>query len=599
MLTKSFVLSSLISFLLFSGVVFADQGRRKHFLSQGPGAKAGALNQAFTALANDPTALYYNPAGLSFQRGAFHAEHTPVIEGGRYNFMAFHYPSRLGSFGFGVLQFATDDIKGRRSIGDAPFDVEAQQTAWYLPYSTRWKDLAVGVSLKKIDQNLAGKKDSGTGLDGGLLYSRYINDFYSLVSPNIRIGFSSKNLIRPATVLQSSKERLPTENRLGLAFSANIFGQYRKGRNEMVYDKLTISLDIPERVGRNHPLSLGLEYLLRDLIPLRAGYSDGLTFGLGYGSYQSPFNIDYSLVMTPLEPQHRFSFSYFFTDPKPHPNLSPELRRYKSIQKDAKRFRDRFLKEGHAYLEKRNYEKALQVFEKAMVLYPQNRKIRNLVAQSKEALHQKKTHEKKGLWKMDEKTIVFSQNLRATDIRKLHDDFDKAVLKGDIKKARLFVEQAQTLHPRHPVTLHLISRLPVKEKEIFNGYMDEANVALSNNEWETAYLYFLKAQKISPNNKDLITQMKGFEAHYKRRSRFKTYDILYQDQLYKAAALYCVQGEAGACIRQLKNLLRKNIIHENGNFLRHYLIEKNINPGEINYEQVCSDCPYGPSHPHP
>src|SRR5262249_3022652 len=149
----------------------------------------------FTAVADDATAIYYNPAGLALQRGSVYAEHTPVYGGGRYNFIGFHYPSRLGSFGFGAVQYATGNIETRANIGDDPGQASATQTAWYVPYGVRWRslrwgDFAVGVSAKKVDENLAGVRDTGFGLDAGGLFSRNLNDVFFLTRPNFRCGVS-------------------------------------------------------------------------------------------------------------------------------------------------------------------------------------------------------------------------------------------------------------------------------------------------------------------------------------------------------------------------------------------------------------------------
>src|SRR5438105_5010133 len=115
---------------LLAASSWADTGERKYFLSHGPGAEARALGEAYTAIADDVSAIYYNPAGLVVQPGAVHAEHTPAYEGGRYNFLGAHYPSSYGSFGFGVIQYADSDIEGRQTLSDPPTSLSASQTAF-------------------------------------------------------------------------------------------------------------------------------------------------------------------------------------------------------------------------------------------------------------------------------------------------------------------------------------------------------------------------------------------------------------------------------------------------------------------------------------
>jgi len=177
------------------------EGERKTFLSHGPGAAAAAMGEAVTADPEDVTAIYYNPAGLVNQPGAVHAEYTPVFDGGRYNFLGVHYPSRMGSFGFGIIQFAVDGIEGRQFIGDPPSSLSATQTAWYLPYAYGWKSLSLGAALKVVDMNLAGNKGAGVGMDGGAIYHTDLNDWGPFERPTLSFGTSVKNLLEPSYTL--------------------------------------------------------------------------------------------------------------------------------------------------------------------------------------------------------------------------------------------------------------------------------------------------------------------------------------------------------------------------------------------------------------
>src|ERR1017187_6851230 len=167
---KNILNSLLLSSVLCCGAVAlvgAQTGERKHFLSGGPGAEAEGLGEAFTAVADDVTAIYYNPAGLAYQPGAIHAEYTPVFDGGRYNFLGAHYPSKIGSFGFGIIQYADDGIEGRQNIGDAPTSLSASQTAFFHPYANYWGPWSFGGSLKVLRYNLAGYSDTSWGADAG------------------------------------------------------------------------------------------------------------------------------------------------------------------------------------------------------------------------------------------------------------------------------------------------------------------------------------------------------------------------------------------------------------------------------------------------
>ncbi|MDI6840264.1 MAG: hypothetical protein QMD71_05385 [bacterium] len=54
----------MLAIFLFLHLSFSDCGAQ--FLLIAPGAKAAAMGSAFTALADDATAIYYNPGALAF-----------------------------------------------------------------------------------------------------------------------------------------------------------------------------------------------------------------------------------------------------------------------------------------------------------------------------------------------------------------------------------------------------------------------------------------------------------------------------------------------------------------------------------------------------
>ena len=92
------------------------------------GAKATALAQAFTAQADDPSAVYYNPAALAFA------------------------PDRAFSIGFGVTHASqasfhgADPFPGMTASGERRVDPEAlPHVYWVEPVARRW---FVGVSLQ-------------------------------------------------------------------------------------------------------------------------------------------------------------------------------------------------------------------------------------------------------------------------------------------------------------------------------------------------------------------------------------------------------------------------------------------------------------------
>lgn len=99
--------------LVIAGNVYSyDHKYAAEFLSIGVGARALAMGGAFTSIADDATAAYWNPAGLrlieSKQIGAMHAaQFSNEI---KYDFLSFVLPDDTESFGISLIRMGIDDI---------------------------------------------------------------------------------------------------------------------------------------------------------------------------------------------------------------------------------------------------------------------------------------------------------------------------------------------------------------------------------------------------------------------------------------------------------------------------------------------------------
>ncbi len=224
------------------------------------GAKPISLGGAFTSLANNSNAVYYNPAGISqipFREVSVFYSPAPFglkeLANGSVNYVE---PTKLGVFGLSAKTYGFDLYK------------EITVTA---TYSNNYKKkIFYGANINYYNLKIQNYGSASTfGVDiGGLAY---LTDF-------LRWGFAAFNLNRPKIGTQDDK--LPQVYRTGVSI------QPRK--------ELNFVLDVEKDTRYTTSVKAGIEYSLYDMIDLRAGIGTEPTkFSGGVGLYYSIFEIDY------------------------------------------------------------------------------------------------------------------------------------------------------------------------------------------------------------------------------------------------------------------------------------------------------------------
>ena len=194
---KLLPVSTFLFFILILLSLSAQEPKseaRKHaneFLNIGVGARAAAMGNAQTAIADDVTAGYWNPAGLigdglsstpelSLQHAAYFANIA------NYNYLGFSLPIDSASqrrFGVTLIRLGIDDIPNTLQFRnpDGSFDVDKIQSFsvsdFAVMFSYSWQTKVPGLSLgtnAKVIYRGAGRFANawGIGLDAGLRYKR-------------------------------------------------------------------------------------------------------------------------------------------------------------------------------------------------------------------------------------------------------------------------------------------------------------------------------------------------------------------------------------------------------------------------------------------
>ncbi|MFH1278839.1 MAG: PorV/PorQ family protein [Candidatus Eisenbacteria bacterium] len=263
------------------------------FLKIGIGAKAVGLGEAFTAIADDATALYWNPAGLvNLPRREAYFSHTSWIADIDYEYMAYAQPlNYLGGISVGL------------HVGTLRTNM--METTEYQPYGTgrefSYSDLFVGVGAAR---NFTDKLSIGFGLKyvrenygaaiGGPVVNTWAADFGTFYHIGFREAVFSVALLnfgpewRPSgSFLEYGGDAIPQERDFEsfappTAFKAGLAGLIWE--NSEFRQIAVIEMNRPPDNSETYRLATEVEY--RGALALRTGYSlnaDELKWSGGIG----------------------------------------------------------------------------------------------------------------------------------------------------------------------------------------------------------------------------------------------------------------------------------------------------------------------------
>ena len=623
---RSSAFASLAAALIARGPAAASG-----FLSTGPGARAAAMGGAFTGLADDSSAIFYNPAGLAGQRGALMLEHVPVNESGtgfafndgRLDFFGLSYPSRYGSFGFAFYEFAIGGIEGRTNLYDTATTLTASQTAYFLPYAFKYDDLAFGVTGKAVTDALAGYSATGLGADVGVKASLFRGDTFLGRDTNLTAGGAIRNILAPTFVLYEDPDALERTTALGLAMTSFVNEHYEAAGDRVTHDRLTWTMDATlGNQDSGFSMAMGVEYAYQDCYSIRGGFNSDrdITIGVGAGGPESMFRFDYAAVLAPLAPQHRFTISWLFTDPPASVESDVHLPAYRRAVLDQQRSLDRFIREGNEAATEGHYDTALADFLKAQALDPHVSEIAALVQSGQEGNRLAGVKElldgarrEHGV-KNDDlaakdvlQAIILDPNnrevadysvklrndmiaagspavfdlARAQKVDSLTRDYDAAAVARNIDGMRRASARVKAIAPDDTAAWQFLAdKLKGSAADWLTEYLVQANVAFTARDAVAMARAVRRIRRIDPNYKDL-SELTSKVRKLSRKVGSSFYDTDYLRQLYDTAAFGYVLGNYEAAAENLAVLMRSNAAHEDGNAL----IDRMRNEGCITEEQ--------------
>jgi hypothetical protein len=267
------------------------------FLKIGVGSRASALGEAYTALADDPTAIYWNPAGLSSAPGTQLAfTHLSWLESIKHDFIAVSFPGFGGKLGLAFTMQSIPDVELRDKPSAEPIStLDARDLALALAYARQLHPhLGVGLSVKYLYEKIYLQSASGIAVDLGANWQSPV--------PGLRIGVSLQNL-GSMSALVNEKITLPALLRLGGAYG------YQNRDGDTI---VTLALENLTLLNGGNHSSAGVEISPLKEIALRAGYQlnrENHGLSAGFGTNLSRYQLDYGYAAfgEDLGQTHRFS----------------------------------------------------------------------------------------------------------------------------------------------------------------------------------------------------------------------------------------------------------------------------------------------------
>ncbi len=291
MMKKILILLIIISFSRIDAQLFPTLGGQRagistaQFLKIGIGGRAAAMGDAFIAVANDASALYWNPAGIvQTNQNQILFSHNEWLVDIKHEFAGgIYHLSSNDAVGIAFTALHTDDMPVTTEF--MPYGTGEYfsygDVALALTYSRKMTDqFSFGGTVRYIEETLDRLKMRGVMIDLGTYYwtglgtTRFavtISNFGNEISPDGEV-----------TLLNNDKKdewqsfSPPTMFRIGFAF-------------EPIYNetnRLTTSLQLNHPNDNSENVSSGIEYAWKEILFLRGGYKinkedQDFTFGAG------------------------------------------------------------------------------------------------------------------------------------------------------------------------------------------------------------------------------------------------------------------------------------------------------------------------------
>lgn len=289
------------------------------FLKLSIAPRAAAMGGAYLGLSDDAAGQLYNPAGITaVGKKVFSSSYRSMDFGRKLGYVSFMLPTRMESaLGISWHYAGYGEVATRNSSGqDLGTTISSNEHVFGLVFAKQFTPLlGAGAKLNYYLKKLSDLDASSVGINLGVMFS--IDSLFEYGSMeekkinDIKAGIVIDNLAARYTwnAAESGLRAAPDDEFpvvIGLGVSFRSFDR-----------QLLVAADFEKIVDRFGYFRVGAEYVIMNVLALRAGMDDGvLTAGMGYrlnlGQAKLSFDYAFSDSRVGESSDHIFGLHYNF-----------------------------------------------------------------------------------------------------------------------------------------------------------------------------------------------------------------------------------------------------------------------------------------------
>jgi len=296
MIARSFLISCFLIVVFWTTGIGQVGQTGLAFLKLGVGGRALGMGEAYSAIATDPSGMYYNPASLALASSAqLLLMHKEWIQDAKTEFIGATTTMGKVTLGISINSTSINNIEIREGPGPAQGSFDSHNAAIGISGAYRFDtSFSIGVTGKYLYEKILVNEASGLAVDLGGWY---------LTPWNVRLALAVNDL-GSLNELEYESTKLPTTIRAGGAYEIPL---------PSIDGTLTAASDIVTITGEKKThLHLGAEINHRQALSVRVGYRTGYdarSFSTGVGFRYGLFQIDYAFVPTKFDLGSTHTFS--------------------------------------------------------------------------------------------------------------------------------------------------------------------------------------------------------------------------------------------------------------------------------------------------